>query len=116
MPQAAPMTSKSTIVFISDPELARAVCDILEEAGYKPVPAQTSAKVLELIGTLPKPCLLLLDPTYDIPVTDYLAIRAQDVVISPVPQLSPRRRKSDAERIDRDLLIDYVRQFYEQHG
>jgi CheY-like chemotaxis protein len=53
---------KGTVIIADDDEEILAVVrDVVEEEGYRVVPAHDGEELLRLVPTLPRPCLVLLD-------------------------------------------------------
>jgi two-component system chemotaxis response regulator CheY len=55
------LRNKAVLVVEDDKDVREALSDVLSEAGYRVFTANRAERGLEMLPTLPRPCLILLD-------------------------------------------------------
>lgn len=116
------MICKSILLVEDDNDIRSSLATLLEMEGYETVSASNGKVALDLLPTMPCPCLILLDLM--MPVMngwDFLKVKQRNIGIAPIPVLvvtamddstkSPVGQRLIKKPIDFSLLMKIVHEY-----
>lgn len=77
---------KNILIIEDDPEIRACLKEVLEDVGYPVRTATNGQEALNILHSIEKPCLILLD--WMMPIMDgqqFLEFKQHDVTIAPIP-------------------------------